>query len=178
MAHGITMTATGPGDPGPCREEPAIPPVTDPLAIEHPTLREFAMAAVWVAKLEDAVEALENLVDLLDPRADADGDEPGEERTIGDDVDKVDDLLEVALSVVTVAREEADAALEARLVAWLPAAPEHSAIFRLALFDAWRDERGGLDPTVLGWVRGLTTNAALAHFQQDPYGRRREIDLG
>lgn len=151
-----------------------MPPITDPLAITHPTLREFAMAAVWVAKLEDAVEALEDLVDLLDPHADAYGDELGEERAIGD---AVDDSLEVALSVVTAAREEADAALEARLAAWLAADPEHWPIFRLVLFDAWRDERGGLDPTVPEWVRVLTTSAALAHFQQDPYGRQRAVDL-
>ncbi len=155
-----------------------MPPITHPQAITHPTLREFAMAAVWVAKLEDAVEALEDLVDLLDPHADADGDELGEERAAGDAVDDGDESLEVALSVVTAAREEADAALEARLAAWLAADPEHWPIFRLALFDAWRDERGGLDPTVPGWVRVLTTNAAVAHFQQDPYGRRREVDLG
>ena len=155
-----------------------MPPVTDPLAITHPTLREFAMAAVWVAKLEDAVEALEDLVELLDPHADADEAQPGEEQATGDDVNDVDDSLEVALSVVTTAREEADATLEARLAAWLAADPEHWPIFRLALFDAWRDERGGLVPMVPGWVQVLTTNAALAHFQQDPYGRRRKVDLG
>ncbi len=118
------------------------------------------------------------MIRLLDPHADADGDELGEERAAGDAVDDGDESLEVALSVVTAAREEADAALEARLAAWLAADPEHWPIFRLALFDAWWDERGGLDPTVPGWVRVLTTNAALAHFQQDPYGRRREVDLG
>jgi len=108
-----------------------MPPVTDPLAITHTTLREFAMAAVWVAKLEDAVEALEDLVELFDPLADANGIEPSEGRTADDavgDVDDVDDALEVALSVVTTAREAADAALEARLAAWLATGrPAHRA---------------------------------------------------
>ncbi|MDQ3654212.1 MAG: hypothetical protein M3457_03915, partial [Chloroflexota bacterium] len=107
---------------------------------EHPTLREFAMAAVWVAKLEDAVEALEDLVVLLDPHADADGGEPGVGLAPIDAVegaeDGADDALEVALSVVTTVREEADAALEARLAVWLAEDPEHWPIFRLALFDA------------------------------------------
>ena len=102
-----------------------MPPITDPQAIEHPTLREFVMEAVWVAKLEDAVEALEDLIELFDPLADANGIEPSEGRTAGD---AVDDALEVALSVVTTAREAADAALEARLAAWLATGrPAHRA---------------------------------------------------
>ena len=146
-------------------------PITDAQAIGHPVLRELALEAAWVAKLEDAAGALEDLVaDLVDPLTDADASEPAEDRA-------AEDPLEVALSVVASARDEADAALEGRLAAWLAEDPEHWPIFRLALLDAWRDERGALNPSAPGWVRVLTTNAALAHFQQDPYGRQRVVDL-
>ena len=92
-------------------------------------------------------------------------------------LDDVEDPLEVALSVVTTAREDADAALGTRLTTWLAEDPEHWSIFRLVLFDAWRDDRGGLVPNSPGWVRVLATNTGLAHFQQDPYGRQRAVDL-
>ncbi len=117
------------------------------------------------------------MIRLLDPLADTDAVESGDERATDEALDDTEDPLEVALSVVTTAREDADAALEARLAAWLAEDPEHWSIFRLVLFDAWRDERGGLEPTVPSWVRVLTTSAALAHFQQDPYGRQRAVDL-
>jgi hypothetical protein len=41
--------------------------ISDPTQIDHPLLREFAVQAAWVAKLEDAVGVLEELVvDLVD----------------------------------------------------------------------------------------------------------------
>ena len=151
-----------------------MPPITDPKAVEHSTLRELAREAVWVAKLEDAVEALEDLItDLVEPLNDVDAAATGEDRT----PDEVEDPLQVALSVVASTYEEADAALEGRLTEWLAEDPEHWPIFRLALLDAWRNERGGLNPNVPGWIRVLVTNAALAHFQQDPYGRQGAVDL-
>lgn len=147
-------------------------PISDPGAINHPVLRDIALEAAWVAKLEEAVDALEDLVeDLAEPVADAWGDGEGT-------VDDEDAPFRVALSVVTSARDEADAALEGRLAGWLAEDPEHWPIFRLALLDAWRDEQGGVSHAGPGWVRVLTTNAALAHFQQDPYGRQRVVDLG
>ncbi len=136
-------------------------------------LRELAHAAVWVAQLEAAVDALEDLVSDLDPPAEADTDAPSGKRA----VDDAGEPLRVALAVVTAAYEEADAALEGRLAAWLAQDPEHWPIFRLALLESWRDEGDDLHRPVPGWVRVLTTNAALAHFQQDPYGRRRALDL-
>ena len=35
----------------------------------------------------------------------------------------------------------------------------------------------GLDGAVTGAIRSLGTNTALAHFQQDSYGRQRMIDF-
>ena len=151
-----------------------MPPITDPQAIEHPTLRELAREAVWVAKLEDAVGALEDLIaDLLEPLTDVDASLTSEDQA----ADEEEDPLQVALSVVASAHEEADAALEDRLANWLAEDPEHWPIFRLALLEAWRDERGSLNPAAPGWIRVFATNAALTHFQQDRYGRQREIDL-
>jgi hypothetical protein len=41
--------------------------IDDPTQIDHPDLREFAVQAAWVAKLEDAVEVLDELVaDFVD----------------------------------------------------------------------------------------------------------------
>src|SRR5215213_9603292 len=61
----------------------------DPTQIDHAELREFAVQAVWVAKLEDAVGVLEVLVvDLVDEEHRSEL-EPWDE-----------DPLEVALSVV------------------------------------------------------------------------------
>ncbi|HEV2109619.1 MAG TPA: hypothetical protein VGR16_15270 [Thermomicrobiales bacterium] len=152
-------------------QEVVVPPITDPQAIAHPKLRELASEAVWVAKLEEAADALDDL--LIDPLTGVDAVVPTAEQV----VDATDDPLRVALAVVTSARDEADAALEGRLAAWLAADPEHWPISRLALLDAWRDALGNLHHPVPSWVRVLTTNAALAHVQQDPYGRQRGLDL-
>src|SRR5687768_11142356 len=63
--------------------------ISDPTQIDHPALREFAVQAAWVAKLEDAVGVLEELaVDLVNAEQRSDV-EPWEE-----------DSLDVALSVV------------------------------------------------------------------------------
>ena len=54
----------------------------DPADIDHPQLREFALQAVWVAKLEDAVGVLEELViDLADEEPTSDA-EPEEEHPL------------------------------------------------------------------------------------------------
>ncbi len=151
-----------------------MPPITDPQEVEHPTLRELAREAVWVAKLEDAVAALEDLIaDLLEPLPDIDAAATSENQP----PDGVEDPLQVALSVVASTHEEADATLEGRLTQWLAEDPEHWPIFRLVLLDTWLNERVCLDPAAPGWIRVLATNAALAHFQQDRYGRQRVLDL-
>ena len=140
--------------------------ISDPTQIDHPDLREFALQAAWVAKLEDAVGVLEELVvDLVDEEQRSEL-EPWEE-----------DPLEVALSVVHANFEEADQALEARVTEWLAQDPEHWPIFRLVVLDPWQEQPGRWREDVPGWVRSLGTNTALAHFQQDPYGRQRVIDF-
>src|SRR5687768_14809879 len=96
--------------------------ITDPTQVDHPELREFAIQAASVAKLEDAVGVLEDLVvDLADEE-------------LGSDVEPVeDDPLEVALSIVNAHFEEADQELEARVTEWLAQDPEHWPIFRLVV---------------------------------------------
>jgi hypothetical protein len=138
---------------------------SDPSQIDHPVLRAFAVQAAWVAKLEDAVEVLEDLtVDLVD-EAQRSELEPWEE-----------DPLAVALSVVHANYEDAEQALEAGVTAWLAQDPEHWPIFRLVVLDPWQAQPGRWREDVPGWVRTLGTNTALTHFQQDSYGRRRIID--
>ena len=145
--------------------------ITEPDRVDHPALREVARAAAWVARLEEAVEALEDLVaDLVD------GDEPDARADAGA-APADEDPLEVALSVVRAAYEEADGALEERAVAWLAEDPEHWPIFRLAVLDPWQVEPGRWRDGAPRWVQVLATDAVLAHFQHDPYGRRRELDL-
>ncbi|MDP9366125.1 MAG: hypothetical protein M3Q10_18220 [Chloroflexota bacterium] len=140
-----------------------MPPPTDPAQVDHPELRGLGLQAAWVAKLEEATEALENLVvDLIE----------------GDEAEPPDeDPLAVALSVVQAAYEDADRELEERAIAWLAADPEHWPIFRLVLLDPWQEEPGRWREGVPHWVRVLAADTVLAHFQQDAYGRGRELDL-
>lgn len=146
-------------------------PSADPSVIDHPELRAFAEQAVWVAHLEDAAGALEDLVvDLLDDvseETDLPGDEPHRD----------EEPLAVALDVVIAAFDEAEFALEERVAAWLAADPEHWPIFRLVVLDPWQVTPGRWRQGVPGWVRTLGTLMALAHFQGDPYGRQRSLDL-
>ena len=108
-----------------------MPSVTEPAQVDHPVLRELALRAASVAKLEEAVEALEDLIPHLSE--DEDEAEPSDE-----------DPLAVALPVVQAAYEDADRELEANAIAWLAADPEHWPIFRLVLLDPWQEEpRGG-----------------------------------
>ena len=139
--------------------------IDDPTQIDHPDLREFAIQATWVAKLEDAVEVLEELaVDLVDAEQRSEL-EPWEE-----------DPLEVALSVLQANFEAADQALEARVAEWLARDPEHWPIFRLVVLEPWQEQPGRWREDAPGWIRSLGTDTTLAHFQQDPYGRQPMVD--
>jgi hypothetical protein len=135
----------------------------DPAQIDHPQLRELALEAAYVAKLEAAVGALEEL--MVDPGDDQSEAEPEE-----------GDPLGVALDVVQATFEEADQELEARVTEWLARDPEHWPIFRLVVLDPWQEQQGQWREDVPGWVRSLGTNTALAHFQHDPFGRQRMIE--
>ena len=141
-----------------------MPPPIDPAQINHPELRELALQAAWVAKLEEAMEVLEDMV--VDPADDEEDVDPADE-----------DPLAVALSVVQAAYEDADRALEELTTARLAADPEPWPIFRLGLLDAWQEAPGRWREGAPRWVRVLAADAVLAHFQQDPSGRRRELDL-
>jgi len=139
--------------------------INDPTQIDHAALREFAVQAGWVAKLEDAVGVLEDLaVDLVDEEQRSEL-EPWEE-----------DPLAVAVSVVHANYEDAEQELESRVTEWLAQDPEHWPIFRLVVLDPWQEHPREWGEDVPGWVRSLGTNTALAHFQQDPSGRQSVID--
>jgi hypothetical protein len=119
--------------------------------------------------LEEATGVLEELMTDL---ADDENDEERARRAFWEA-----DPLEVAWSVVQANFEEADQALEARVTEWLAQDPEHWPIFRLVVLDPWQVQSGQWRKETPGWVRSLGTNTALAHFQQDPYGRQRMIDF-
>ena len=76
----------------------------DPADIDHPQLREFAIQALWVAKLEEAVDVLEDLVMELE------GEEPVPEAEREED-----HPLGVALALVEATFEDAGRELEARV---------------------------------------------------------------
>jgi hypothetical protein len=139
--------------------------ISNPTHVDNTELRELAIQAAWVAKLEDAVEILEDLVFAVDnDEAETEPDpdlEPWEE-----------DPLVVALDVVRANAEEADRSLEERVTTWLAADPEHWPIFRLAVLDPWQEQPGQWRNDVPGWVLSLGSNTILAHVQQDPFGRQ------
>jgi hypothetical protein len=139
--------------------------INNPTQIDHPELRDLAVKAAWVAKLEDAYRILEDLVvDLVDE----------EQRSELEPWDE--DPLEVALLMVHANYEDAEQALEARVTEWLAQDPEHWPIFRLVVLDPWQAQPGPWLEDAPGWIRSLGTNTALAHFQRDPYGRQRMVD--
>jgi hypothetical protein len=148
----------------------AAPREADPRAVDHPALREFALRAGWVAKLEETVDVLEELAHALRE------DEPVEDADAAFDV-LLEDPLDVALSIVAHDYEEADQALEAEVTAWLAEDPEHWPIFRLVLLDPWQVRPGRWRADTPRWVRSLATDVVLAHFQQDPYGRQRTVQF-
>jgi hypothetical protein len=135
---------------------------SDPAQIDNPELRELAMQAAWVATLEDAVGVLEDIV--------VDADDAEEEPPVGLQSWEVESLA-VALDVVRAHFEDADRALEERVIKWLAQDPEHWPIFRLVVLDPWQHQPGHWQDDVPGWARSLGTNTILAHFHQDPHGR-------
>ena len=137
-------------------------PIADPTQIDHAVLRDLALEAAWVAKLEGAVDALE---DRLVPPGD-DGSAP-DGAGDGDDGDP----LAVALEVVEAAYEAAFRALEVRLLAWLADDPERWALLFLVLAP-WQAAPAQWRADAPGWVRVLGPEAVLAHARQNPYGRQ------
>src|SRR5205085_585745 len=113
---------------------------TDPNRVDHPVLRELALAAAWVARLEDAVDVLEDLVGDFDDDRLPNGAEPTD-AAVGEAA-HVQDPLAVALGVVEERYEEEDRELEGRLIAWLAEDPEHWPIFRMVVLDPWQGRPG------------------------------------
>ena len=150
-------------------------PITDPSHVDHPALRELALAAAWVAQLEEAVEVLEDLVGDFGEDEEAPGGDTGDPDDPGAPADE--DPLAVALAVVQERYEEEDRRLEERLAHWLAEDPEHWPIFRLVVLDPWQTEPGRWRAGVPGWIRSLGTDAVLAHFQHDPFGRQVMLDV-
>jgi hypothetical protein len=144
--------------------------ITDPAHVDNPELRDLAIQAAWVAKLEDAVAVLEDLVFSVDD--DAEVTEPDPDREPWDE-----DPLVVALDVARANAEDADRLLEERVTAWLAQDPEHWPIFRLAVLDSWQERPGEWRGDVPGWVLSLGSNTILAHVQQDPFGRQQMSGL-
>ena len=141
--------------------------ISNPTHVDNPELRELAIHAAWVAKLEDAVAILEDLVFA------ADNDE--EEIELDADLEPwEEEPLAVALDVVRANAEEADRVLEGRVTEWLAQDPEHWPIFRLAVLDPWQERPGQWRDDVPGWVLSLGSDTIIAHFQQDPHGRRQQ----
>jgi len=141
-------------------------PIGEPARIDHPRLRDLAEQAVWVAKLEEAMEVLEDLAG--DAYPDASTDAPAE------GVD--DDPLAVAWEFVQARWEDEDRGLEERVVTWLAADPEHWSIFRLILLDPWQVAPGQWRSGTPRWVRTLGTDTIIAHFRDDPSGRQHQPD--
>ncbi len=143
-------------------------PIRTPADIDHDQLRELAEAARWVAKLEDTVGDLEDLVN--DTVFFNMTDEEAETEESKDPADQ--ETMLVALELVRGCFEHEDAVLEDRLDRWLAEDPEHWPIFRLAVMDQWQTGPGEWRRDVPRWVLTLGTNAAAAHFHRDPFGRR------
>lgn len=141
-----------------------------PADVDHPVLRELAIAAAWVAKLEEALEMIEDLaVDVIGNDEQVDG---TTDRAVWDE-----EPLDVAASVIESAYEEADRDLEDSVLAWLGEDPEHWPIFRLVLLDGWQAAPGRWREGTPRWVRSIATNTIIAHYQNDPFGRRQMLDL-
>jgi hypothetical protein len=138
--------------------------ITDPSHVDNSELRDLAIQAAWVAKLEDAVEILEDLV--------FDEDDAGADELTANPQPWEEAPLAVALDVVRASFEETDRVLEERVTTWLAQDPEHWPIFRLAVLDPWQERPGQWRNDVPGWVLSLGSNTIIAHFQQDPFGRQ------
>ncbi len=155
--------------------------ITRPEGVDDPQLREFAQRALWVSKLEETMEFLEDLVhdEVHAFRLDEQGDDPiAGAADSGVNVSLADEHpYEIAHALVGEHWEEADRELEADLRAWLARDPEHWSIFALVLLNPWRTPAERWRRDTPRWVRTLCTNTISAHFQHDQYGRQRLVDL-
>jgi hypothetical protein len=153
------------------RRDPGSPRITDPKQIDNPELRAFALTAVKVAKLEDALDLLTDLTnDLYEERF-------GNEETPDPQAEQAfyeDEPFAIAASVMQVAFEDADRALEADVQTWLAHDPEHWHIFRLVILNPWMDAPGRWRSDAPRWVLALGTNVVYAHIHPAEYDVQEE----
>lgn len=141
---------------------------TTPDQVDHLQIREFALQAAWVAQLEEAAGELEDLVvNTADLEGDAISQATGERDR---------QPYELAMEIVKERHEEADRALEDRILAWLAEDPEHWPVFRLVILDPWRTPDGGWRPGVPRWVLVLGTDTIAAYLRNHPYGEDQSPD--
>ena len=136
--------------------------IYDPAGLRHPTLRECAYQAAWIATVTEAANDLEDLV----------VDVPPADRVLPDystpwpwDVDS----FVVAHSVMTHARQNAEQSLENLLASWLGEDPENWPVLRLSLIDPWQERPGVWSEETPEWIRVL---GAVARETADPFRRR------
>jgi hypothetical protein len=141
---------------------PAMTRIYDPAALRHPTLRECAYQAAWIATVADALNDVEDL--LVDV--------PPQDRVLPDfstpwpwDFDS----FVVALSVMNHARQNAEQSLENLLASWLGEDPENGPVFHLTLVDPWQERPGVWSEETPEWIRIL---GAVAHEGAAPFGQR------
>ena len=146
---------------------PVMTRIYDPAGLRHPTLRECAYQAAWIATVAESASDVEDL--LIDV--------PPQDRVLPDfstpwpwDFDS----FVVALSVMTHGREAAEQSLTALMGSWLAEDPENWPILRLSLIDPWQERPGVWSEETPEWVRILGAIAGTAHDKYDPFGRRPE----
>lgn len=144
--------------------------VPDPEKIDHAALREFAADALWVARLEEALEEIDAAQRYFDEIDEGDLGRSTRE-TFGvtarnydeDDLDPYPTPLDLAHSLLSVDFENADRILESRLTEWLLADPEHRSIFNLVILQPWLTPKRRWRKDTPRWVQALATNTIIAH---------------
>ena len=130
--------------------------IYDPLQLEHPTLRSFALRAAWIAAAAEAANDLEDLnIDV-----------PPEQRLLSDFSTPWPwefDALALAVTIIRRNRDAAQLNLEELLAAWLTEDREHWSVVRLSLIDPWQERTGIRLANTPAWLRTLGTMAATAH---------------
>ena len=141
---------------------PVMTRIYDPAGLRHPTLRECAYHAAWIATVTEAANDVEDL--LVDV--------PPQDRVLPDfstpwpwDFDS----FVVALSVMTHARQAAMHSLENLMTNWLGEDPENWPVLHLSLIDPWQERPGIWSEETPEWIRILD---AVANVPADPFGRR------
>ena len=136
--------------------------IYDPACLRHPTLRECAYQAAWIATVTKAANDVEDL--LIDV--------PLEDRGLPDfstpwpwDFDS----FVVSLSIMNQTRAVAEQSLAALVASWLSEDPENWPVLRLSLIDPWQERPGVWSEDTPEWVRILGAIAAVA---LSPDGKR------